>query len=218
MIKNFLENKKAMLFDLDGTLVDSMWMWEAIDIEFLGAYGYECPDDIQRAIEGMSFSETAVYFKERFDLPLSLDEIKAVWTRMSIDKYRYEVPLKPGVPEFLKYCRENGIRTGIGTSNGSEIVDAVLTSLKVKEYFDAVVTACEVAHGKPEPDIYLEVAKRLGVQPENCLVFEDIPAGIMAGKAAGMPVIAMEDDFSADLMDEKRELADAVISDYRELL
>ena len=218
MIKNFLENKKAMLFDLDGTLVDSMWMWEAIDIEFLGAYGYECPDDIQRAIEGMSFSETAVYFKERFDLPLSLDEIKAVWTRMSIDKYRHEVPLKPGVREFLKYCKENGIRTGIGTSNGSEIVDAVLTSLKVKEYFDAVVTACEVAHGKPEPDIYLEVAKRLGVQPEKCLVFEDIPAGIMAGKAAGMPVIAVEDDFSADLMDEKRELADAVISDYRELL
>ena len=218
MIKNFLENKKAMLFDLDGTLVDSMWMWEAIDIEFLGAYGYECPDDIQRAIEGMSFSETAVYFKERFDLPLSLDEIKAVWTRMSIDKYRHEVPLKPCVLEFLKYCKENGIRTGIGTSNGSEIVDAVLTSLNVKEYFDAVVTACEVAHGKPEPDIYLEVAKRLGVQPENCLVFEDIPAGIMAGKAAGMPVIAMEDDFSADLMDEKRELADAVISDYRELL
>ena len=86
MIKNFLENKKAVLFDLDGTLVDSMWMWEAIDIEFLGAYGYECPDDIQRAIEGMSFSETAVYFKERFDLPLSLDEIKAVWIRMSIDK------------------------------------------------------------------------------------------------------------------------------------
>ena len=204
MIKNFLENKKAMLFDLDGTLVDSMWMWEAIDIEFLGDYGYECPDDIQRAIEGMSFSETAVYFKERFDLPLSLDEIKAVWVKMSIDKYRHEVPLKPGVLEFLKYCREKGIRTGIGTSNGSEIVDAVLTSLNVKEYFDVVVTACEVAHGKPEPDI--------------CLVFEDIPAGIMAGKAAGMPVIAVEDDFSEELMDEKRELADAVISDYRELL
>ena len=66
--------------------------------------------------------------------------------------------------------------------NGSEIVDAVLTSLEVKEYFDVVVTACEVAHGKPEPDIYLEVAKRLGVKPENCLVFEDIPAGIMAGR------------------------------------
>ena len=218
MIKNFLENKKAMLFDLDGTLVDSMWMWEAIDIEFLGAYGYECPDDIQRAIEGMSFSETAVYFKERFDLPLSLDEIKAVWTRMSIDKYRHEVPLKPGVLEFLKYCKENGIRTGIGTSNGSEIVDAVLTSLKVKEYFDAVVTACEVAHGKPEPDIYLEVARRLQVAPEDCLVFEDVPAGILAGKRAGMTVLAVEDDFSRELSGEKKALADGYICDYSELL
>jgi len=218
MRKNYLLNKKAILFDLDGTLVDSMWMWEAIDIEFLGAYGYDCPDDIQRAIEGMSFSETAVYFKNRFRIPLTLDEIKQVWTKMSIDKYRHEVPLKPGVLEFLQYCKENGIRTGIGTSNGSEIVDAVLTSLQVKDYFDAVVTACEVAHGKPEPDIYLEVASRLGIKPEDCLVFEDIPAGIMAGKAAGMPVIAVRDAFSEDLMEEKTTLADAVISDYRELL
>ena len=213
-----MKKYNAVIFDLDGTLMDSMWMWKEIDIEYLGRFGYTCPPDLQKIIEGMSFSETAVYFKERFKLPLSLDEIKAIWVQMSIDKYRYEVPLKPGVPEFLKYCRENGIRTGIGTSNGSEIVDAVLTSLNVKEYFDVVVTACEVAHGKPEPDIYLEVAKRLGVKPEECLVFEDIPAGIMAGKAAGMPVIAVEDDFSKDLMDEKRALADAVIADYRELL
>jgi len=217
MIKNFLENKKAILFDLDGTLVDSMWMWKAIDIEFLGEYGYECPDDIQRAIEGMSFSETAVYFKERFDLPLSLDEIKAIWVKMSIDKYRHEVPLKPGVLEFLKYCKENGIRTGIGTSNGSEIVDAVLTSLKVKEYFDVVVTACEVAHGKPEPDIYLEVARRLGVEPSCCMVFEDVPAGILAGKRAGMRVCAVEDAFSTGMREEKMELADFYIDDYNEL-
>ena len=75
MIKNFLENKKAMLFDLDGTLVDSMWMWKQIDIEYLGRFGYECPPQLQKEIEGMSFTETAAYFKKRFCLKETVDEI-----------------------------------------------------------------------------------------------------------------------------------------------
>ena len=81
-----------------------------------------------------------------------------------------------------------------------------------------MATACEVAAGKPEPDIYLEVARRLKVDPEACLVFEDIPEGILAGKRAGMTVIAMADRFSEDMEKEKRDLADGFISDYRELL
>ena len=218
MIKELLKNKKAILFDLDGTLVDSMWMWEKIDIEFLGRYGYKVPETLQKDIEGMSFSETAVYFKEHFEIPLTLDEIKACWTQMSIDKYRYEVPPKPGSIEFLKYCREYGIRTGIATSNGREIVDAVIESLDLGGYLDVITTACEVNAGKPEPDIYLEVAKRLGVEPKECLVFEDIPAGIIAGKRAGMTVIAVEDDFSRAMKEEKCALADGYITDYFEIM
>lgn len=218
MMKELLKGKKAILFDLDGTLVDSMWMWKQIDIEFLGRYGYECPEDLQKVIEGMSFSETAVYFKERFQIPLSLDEIKACWVQMSIDKYRYEVPLKPGALEFLKFCKENGIRTGIATSNGREMVDAVIESLRLEDYLDVITTACEVKAGKPEPDIYLEVAKRLSVVPSECLVFEDIPAGIIAGKRAGMQVIAVEDDFSKAMKEEKCRLADGFIADYFDLL
>ena len=91
-----LSEIKGVIFDLDGTLVDSMWMWKAIDIEYLGKRGLDCPEDLQKKIEGMSFSETAVYFKERFHLPDSLEEIKAEWTRMSLDKYENQVPLKPG--------------------------------------------------------------------------------------------------------------------------
>jgi len=213
-----LEGKKAVLFDLDGTLVDSMWMWKAIDIEFLGRYGYECPEDLQRAIEGMSFSETAVYFKERFSLPMELDEIKAIWVEMSIDKYRREVPLKPGAGAFLKELKARGIRTGIATSNGREMVDAVLCSLQVEPYLDVVITACEVAAGKPAPDIYLEAAGRLDVSPGECLVFEDVPAGILAGKRAGMEVCAVEDHFSLPMTEEKKKLADYYIQDYEELL
>ena len=207
-----------MLFDLDGTLVDSMWMWKQIDIEFPGRFGYDCPEDLQKSIEGMSFSETAVYFKDRFEIPLSLDEIKACWTQMSIDKYRYEVPLKQGVLEFLKYCKECNIRTGIATSNGRDMVDAVVESLQIGDYLDVITTACEVKAGKPEPDIYLEVARRLGVEPSECLVFEDIPAGITAGKRAGMQVIAVEDDFSKHMKPEKLELADGFIETYFEIL
>ena len=88
-----LDDVKAVIFDLDGTLVDSMWMWETIDIEFLGKYGYSCPPELQKTIEGMGFTETAVYFKERFSLPLSIEEIKQIWTEMSIDKYRNEVDI-----------------------------------------------------------------------------------------------------------------------------
>lgn len=212
------DNVKAVIFDLDGTLVDSMWMWHAIDVEFLGAYGYECPEDLHREIEGMSFSETAVYFKERFKLSLSLEEIKSIWTEMSIDKYRYEVPLKPGAKEFLQRMKKMGIPCGIATSNGREMVDAVLVSLGIQDYFQAVITACEVNAGKPEPDIYLYVAGKLGVKPEDCLVFEDIPAGILAGKRAGMTVCAVEDEFSRMLKEEKLELADYFVKDYFEIL
>jgi len=213
-----LDNKKAVIFDLDGTLVDSMWMWKAIDIEFLGRYGYECPDDLQKVIEGMSFSETAVYFKERFKLPMTLEEIKAIWTQMSIDKYRYEVPLKTGVREFLEHVTSRGIVCGIATSNGREMVDAVMTSLDISRYFQVVTTACEVEHGKPEPDIYLKVAEHLGVEPQECLVFEDVPAGILAGKRAGMTVCAVEDEFSREMKEEKLQLADYFIDDYFEIL
>lgn len=217
-MKDMLDRKKAVIFDLDGTLVDSMWMWKDIDVEFLKRYGYDCPDGLQRAIEGMSFTETAAYFKERFELPLKLEEIKKIWTEMSLEKYRSQVSLKHGVREFLQHVKSLGLRCGIATSNGREMVDAVLESLHIGPYFQVVTTACEVAAGKPEPDIYLKVADTLKVQPSECLVFEDVPAGIMAGKRAGMTVCAVEDDFSTGMREEKRSLADYFINDYFDIL
>lgn len=213
-----LNQKKAVIFDLDGTLVDSMWMWKAIDVEYLARYNLECPEDLQKEIEGMSFSETAAYFKQRFALEDSLDEIKEAWVQMSIEKYRNEVTLKPGVRAFLDYILEHDIPAGIATSNGRAMVDAVLDALDIRRYFQVVATACEVAAGKPAPDIYLSVADRLSVDPSDCVVFEDVPAGILAGKNAGMTVYAVEDAFSLDMSEEKRQMADYYIKDYYELL
>lgn len=216
-VRQELLQKDAVIFDLDGTLVDSMWMWKAIDIEYLGRHGHEYPPFLQKDIEGMSFSETAVYFKRKFGIPDSVEEIKQTWIEMSIEKYRTEVPLKDGAKWFLEYLNESGIRAGIATSNGREMVDAVLHSLGISEYFQVIATACEVAAGKPAPDIYLHVARRLRAEPGKCMVFEDVPAGIAAGKAAGMTVCAVEDEYSAHMREEKMALADYYIEGYGQL-
>ncbi|MCI8485209.1 MAG: HAD family phosphatase [Lachnospiraceae bacterium] len=212
-----LKGIKAVIFDLDGTLVDSMWLWHDIDVEFLEQRGLTLPDTYQKEIEGMSFTETAMYTKELFHLSESVEELKAMWNRMAIEKYTYEVPFKPGAEEFLKDCRNQGIRLGIATSNSRELVEAVSSALHFDNYIQEIVTACEVKQGKPAPDVYLEAAKRLHVQPEHCLVFEDVPMGILAGKHAGMQVCAVEDRFSAGEREEKRRLADYYISSYREI-
>lgn len=211
-------DKKAVIFDLDGTLVDSMWMWKQIDIEFLGSRGYELPDDLQKSIEGMSFRETAEYMKERFQLSDAVEELMDIWNDMAYEKYKNEVSLKPGVLEFLNTLKEHNIKIGIATSNSMVLVEATLKANGVWEYFSSIHTANEVAKGKPAPDIYLLVAKDLGVESGDCLIFEDIVKGIMAGKNAGMKACAVHDLYSQEDEKEKTEAADFYIQDYYQLL
>lgn len=212
-----LKDIKAVLFDLDGTLVDSMWVWRDIDIEYLGRFGLSLPDELQSEIEGMSFSETAVYIKNKFQIPDSTEQMKEEWNQMAWDKYEKEVPLKNGAIEFLRYCREHHIKLGIATSNSRELVDNVLKARGISDYFTCVVTGCEVEKGKPAPDVYLEAARRCKVAPEKCLVFEDIVPGIMAGKNAGMKVCAVEDAYSLHQKEEKQKAADYYIKDYYDI-
>jgi HAD superfamily hydrolase (TIGR01509 family) len=208
----------AVIFDLDGTLVDSMWMWRSIDIEYLARFGIEMPLNLQECIEGMSFSETAVYFKQRFQLKDSLEQIKSAWNEMAWDKYLNKVPLKEGVIELLKYLKKINIPAGIATSNSRELTELIIKRHGITEYFTSIRTSCEVLKGKPSPDIYLLVAKDLGVQPERCLVFEDIIQGIMAGRNAHMRVCAVYDEYSEKYTDEKIKLSDHYVKSLKDLL
>lgn len=213
-----LTNIKACLFDMDGTLVDSMHIWKDIDIAFLGRFGYELPPNLQKEIEGMAFKETAQYFKEHFDLPLSIEEIMNCWNEMAFRVYSEEIDYKPGAFAFIKKLKEIGIKTAICTSNSKELVAAVGEHLGFLPYFDTVITACEVGAGKPAPDIYLEAARRVDVSPKECLVFEDIVMGLTAGKRAGMKLCAVEDAFSVEQREEKRAMADYYIENYLNIL
>ena len=133
-----LTNIKACLFDMDGTLVDSMHIWKDIDIAFLGRFGYELPPTLQKEIEGMAFKETAQYFKERFNLPLSIEEIMDQWNEMAFRVYAEEIDYKKGAFAFLKMLKKMGIRTAICTSNSKELVAAVGEHLGFIPYFDTI--------------------------------------------------------------------------------
>ena len=212
-----IKELEAVIFDLDGSLVDSMWMWKKIDMEYLERFGSSLPENLQQEIEGMSFVETAGYFKEHFQIPDSIEEIGETWNRMAWDKYMYEVPLKPGVMDFLHTCRSHRIKLGIASSNSSALIMNVLEAHHIRDFFDCIKSGTDVIKGKPAPDIYLHVAKELNVNPQKCLVFEDITQGILAGKSAGMKVCAVEDAYSSEQWEEKIRLADLYISSYDEL-
>ena len=213
-----IKNIEACIFDLDGTLVDSMWMWPDIDAEYLERFGIEYDDNLKNDIDGISFHETAVYFKNKFGISDSVEKICKDWEDMAYDKYKYEVKEKPGCKKFLEHLRSKGIKMGIATSNNRSMVDVVLESLNMKDFFEVITTSDEVKRGKPAPDVYLTTANLLNVEPKNCLVFEDVVAGIMAGKSAGMKVCAIEDDFTKEVRQKKKELSDYYIVDYSELL
>lgn len=213
-----LNNIEAIIFDVDGTIADSMWMWKQIDIEYLGRFGIELPPDLQKNIEGMSFRETAHYFKEYFNISDSVEKMMSDWNAMAANKYRYEIPLKEGVLTFFDGCRRRGVYLGIVTSNSAELLGYLLKAHNLENYFDVIITGSDGLKGKPAPDMYLEAAKRLAVSPKKCLVFEDIIPGILAGKSAGMKVCAIDDLYSRDVILEKKKEADYFIESFIELL
>lgn len=213
-----LKNKKAVIFDLDGTLVDSMWIWKEIDIRFLGKYGMAVPEGLNDALEGCSFHETARYFKEHFPLPLSIEEIMETWNRMAAEMYENEISLKEGAGEFIRMLKEENMPLGIATSNSRELAKVCLKSNGILDAFDYICTSNEVPRGKPEPDVYLHTAEMLSVDPKEVLVFEDIPYGLMAGKRANMETCAVRDPYSERAMEEKLKLADYFIDSYYDVL
>ena len=214
-MKDFdLKDYEAVIFDLDGSLVDSMWMWKAIDIEYLASHGIKAPASLQKDIGGRSFVETAIYFKERFNLADSVEKIGDDWNKMAWDKYTNEVPLKEGVMAFLDKCEELGIKLGIASSNSTELIEQVLASHGIMDKFRSIKSGTQVVKGKPAPDIYLTVADELGAEPSKCLVFEDLVDGIKAARNAGMTVFAVSDDYSRHSDELKKELADDYIEDF----
>lgn len=216
-MSTLLRKKKAAVFDLDGTLLDSMGVWLEVDRVFLARRGIALPDDYAAAISPMGFPAAASYTKTRFALCEEEAAIMAEWHALAVDAYTNHVGLKPGVMEYLTSLRRRGIPFAAATASQAVFYMPALRRLGIADWFSSVTEISEVSRGKGNPDIYLRAAEKLGVPVEDCAVFEDIVPGIRGAAAGGFYTIAVFDEYCAN-PELLHAICDRYIYSFDELL
>lgn len=207
-----------MVLDFDGTIGDSMGVWFWVDREFLRRRGLVPPPEYGRMLSTLGFVNAADYVIEHFDLKESPEAIMDEWNELALEAYTSRVFLKPYVSDWLDQMKGLGARLGIATTLSPMLLHAALANNHVEDMFDALATGYEVTHDKNEPDVYLLAAYRMDVEPEDCVVFEDILPGIRSANRAGMTTIAVRDDNGHQDEAALRSAADGFIDSFAELL
>lgn len=186
------EGIKGAIFDLDGTLLDSLHVWADVDRRFFERRGLPLPPDYYDAVKLLDLSAAAHYTKERFALPEPPECFVEEWLSMIREEYALHIGMKPYAKEFLLALRQKGIRLALATSASSELFLPALMRHGVKELFSAFATTGE-SRPKHFPDVYLLAAERLSLPPDACAVFEDVLAGIESAKRGGFYTVAVEE-------------------------
>jgi len=181
---------EAVVFDLDGVLLDSEQLWDEAREQLARERGGRWHDQAQRDMMGMSSLEWSRYMHETIGLPEPPEEISREVVERLTALYRERLPAIPGAKEAVERLAAD-YKLGLASSSNRELIDLALELLGVAHLFAATVSSEEVACGKPAPDVYLEAARRLGIEPARAAAVEDSQNGILAAKAAGMRVIAI---------------------------
>lgn len=205
---------KGVIFDADGTLLDSMSIWRDAVEQYLRQFGYKLSDEAYTAMSAMSMEQGSQYLKESYRLKSPTNEIKEGVLGLIEDFYRHRVSCKKGVPDFLRQLSEKGIEAVVATSGDKQLLEEAFLRLNIRQYFKGIFTCTELHTDKNQPDIYLRAAECLGTLPRETLVFEDVLHAVKTAKAAGFAVVAVEDLQSAADHETIRQLADDFITDF----
>ena len=204
---------KGAIFDLDGTLLDSMFIWDTIGEEYLRSLGKEPHEDLKETFMTLTLEEAAEYYREHYGVSLSVKEIVDGVNAMVEQTYRTKVTLNPGIAEYLAWLKENGVRMCVATVTDRYLVEKTLERLGVRHYFSEIFTCAEVGFGKDKPIIYQKALEHLGTEKRDTYVFEDLPFALNTAKTDGFPTVGVYDRHEAH-QDELKGLADYYIFDF----
>ncbi len=208
---------KGAIFDMDGTLLDSMPLWYSRGSDFLRENGFKPEPDIDRKFKAMSLRQSAEYFQQVCGVPGTVEEICARINRCGEKGYRTVLP-KPGVRELLEELCHRGVRMCVATATERYLVEGVLERTGLLDYFQFIITCGEVGAGKSEPLIFDKALERLGTAKENTVIFEDALHAIQTAKASGYTVCGVEDASYLDVVEELQRLCDFYVTDLRQFI
>ena len=209
-------DKRFAIFDMDGTLVDSMPYWENLATEFLGNKGVQtiAPDILER-IKPMTMTESAALFIQEYSLSGTTESVAVEMNTMMDEHYRKDIPLKPGAAEYLEVLHHRGVTMCVASATAEDLMEACLTRLGVAQYFSFLLSCETVGTGKNRPEVYWESAKRLGADPAEIAVFEDALYASETAKSAGFYTVAVKDDSNQLHWESLTALADEAILDWQ---
>lgn len=209
---------KAAIFDFDGTIADSCYVWEAVDRHFFEKRNMEIPYDYTQKISTLNMRDGAVFTKTEYNLPDSVDSIIKEWQDGALTEYQKNVTLKPFAAEYIRHLKANGIKIGLATAASPEFYTPVLKKNNIYDLFDGFSDGHSGMPSKDYPDIFLHCASQLDVEPPQCRVFEDILPAILSAKAAGMSTTAVFEPKSRRDWDKIKAAAGKSILSFSELL
>ena len=204
---------KGAIFDLDGTLLDSMFIWDTIGEEYLRSLGKEPHEDLKETFMTLTLEEAAEYYREHYGVSLSVKEIVDGVNAMVEQTYRTKVTLKPGISEYLAWLKENGVRMCVATVTDRYLVEETLERLGVRHYFSEIFTCAEVGFGKDKPIIYQKALEHLETEKRDTYVFEDMLFALNTAKTDGFPTVGVYDRHEVH-QNELKGLADYYIFDF----